>query len=61
MAGGVNVADLGKAAQSTPGERPVVHNEVADAGKKKNFDEMIAEFIKDSPAKNHKKIYRGVF
>ena len=29
--------------------------------KKKNIDEMIEEFNRDNPAKNSKKIYRGVF
>ena len=54
--------DLKETTEGTSKELPEILNDAASLdNKKKSIDEMIEEFKRDNPAKNQKKIYRGVF
>ena len=54
--------DLQGEPRNTPERSPATRDEAVDADtKKKNIDEMIEEFKRGNPARNQRRIYRGVF
>lgn len=54
--------DSKETTEGTPEDQPESLSEAASTdNKKKSIDEMIEEFNRDNPARNTKKLYRGVF
>ncbi|MDT8902037.1 hypothetical protein [Anaeroselena agilis] len=53
--------DASETMRDVAGKDPGAVGEPGGAKKKKTIDEMIAEFNRDNPAKNPKRVYRGVF
>lgn len=54
--------NLDETTDTAPEAQPEISSEVASTdNKKKSIDEMLEEFNRNNPAKNQRKLYRGVF